>query len=181
MKNDFVQMESSQNTSTYSNAEQAAAFIKKLAPLLGVWKGEGVAQFPTIITCPYREELRFESNGEEPVIHFEQKTWVQATCAPLHWESGFIKPNDVGELEILNAQNSGRVEVLRGRIVSEVRSDGVLSLHFESVVVGNDARMIRSSRTFHCDGDSLRYVVAMATVKTPELQQHLTAMLTRVP
>jgi hypothetical protein len=180
MKNDFLQMESSQNASAYSNAEQAAALIKKLAPLLGLWKGEGTAQFPTITTCPYREELRFESNGDEPVIHFEQKTWVQATGAPLHWESGFIKPNDAGELEILNAQNSGRVEILRGRIAAEDQSVSMLALSFESVAFGNDARMIYSTRTFLCNGDNLRYLVMMATVKTPQLQQHLSATLTRV-
>lgn len=165
---------------SYSKDESNATLIKKLAPLLGVWKGEGVAQFPTITTCPYREELRFESNGEEPLLHFEQKTWIQATGAALHWESGFIKPNDAGELEILNSQNSGRVEVLRGGIVSEKHSASVLKLFFESVVFGNDARMIRSSRTFYCAGDTLRYLVLMATVKTPELQQHLSATLKRV-
>lgn len=165
---------------SYSQDESNAALIKKLALLLGVWKGEGVAQFPTITTCPYREELRFESNGEEPVLHFEQKTWVQATGAPLHWESGFIKPNDLGELEILNAQNSGRVEVLRGRIVSEEQNKNVLELHFESTTFGNDPRMLRSSRKFRCDGDMLHYIVSMATVKTPELQQHLSATLKRV-
>ncbi|MEK7728766.1 MAG: FABP family protein [candidate division KSB1 bacterium] len=177
MTNDFVQ---SPSAPAYSQGEQSAALIKKLAPLLGLWKGEGLAQFPTITTCPYLDELRFESNGEEPVLHFEQKTWVQATGAALHWESGFIKPNDVGELEILNAQNSGRVEVLRGGIVVEEHLPNMLSLYFESVVFGNDARMLRSSRTFHCAGDTLRYVVAMATVKTPELQQHLSATLKRV-
>lgn len=180
MKNDFASTEQLQTSSTYSNAEQATALIKKLAPLLGLWKGEGVAQFPTITTCPYREELRFESNGEEPVLHFEQRTWVQATGAPLHWESGFIKPNDAGELEILNAQNSGRVEVLRGRIVVAEHSENALELFFESTAFGNDARMLRSSRRFCCEGDTLRYVVAMATVKTPELQQHLSATLKRI-
>ncbi|NUM89024.1 MAG: FABP family protein [Bdellovibrionales bacterium] len=175
-----MQQEISQNASAYSQEASNAALIKKLAPLVGLWKGAGLAQFPTITTCPYLEELRFESNGEEPVIHFEQKSWIQATGAPLHWESGFFKPNDAGELEILNAQNSGRVEVLRGTVVSEEAGSSVLSLYFESVVFGNDARMLRSSRRFHCAGDTLRYVVAIATVKTPEFQQHLTATLKRV-
>lgn len=171
MTNDLV--------SAYAKEESSATLIEKLAPLLGVWRGEGVAQFPTIATCPYREELRIESNGEEPLLHFEQKTWVQATNAALHWECGFLKPNEAGELEILNAQNSGRVEVLRGGLVESSNSN-LLTLHFESVVFGNDARMLRSRRTFHCEGDTLRYVVAMATVKTPALQQHLAATLKRV-
>ncbi len=177
MTNDFAQ---AANAPAYSTGGSSAALIQKLAPLLGVWKGEGVAQFPTITTCPYLEELRFESNGEEPLLHFEQKTWVQATNAALHWECGFIKPNEAGELEILNAQNSGRVEVLRGGIVVDRQNPNLLTLFFESVVFGNDARMLRSQRTFYCEGDTLRYVVAMATVKTPALQQHLAAMLKRV-
>ncbi len=175
-----MQQEIPQEAPAYSHAANSAALIKKLAPLVGLWKGAGLAQFPTISACPYLEELRFESNGEEPVMHFEQKTWIQATGAPLHWESGFFKPNDAGELEILNAQNSGRVEVLRGTVVSAQQSASLLALHFESVVFGNDARMLRSSRTFYCEGDTLRYVVAIATVKTPEFQQHLAATLTRV-
>lgn len=166
-------------TQSYSKEESDAALMKRLAPLLGVWKGEGVAEFPTITTCPYREELRFESNGEEPLLHFEQKTWVKATGAALHWECGFIKPNEAGALEILNAQNSGRVEVLRGGLVENPNAN-VLTLYFESVVFGNDARMLRSSRAFYWEGDTLRYVVAMATKNTPELQQHLEAILQRV-
>lgn len=168
----------SQGRSAYPKDEQHAALMKMLAPLLGLWKGEGVAQFPTITTCPYREELRFEGNGEEPVLFFEQKTRVLATGAALHWESGFIKPNEEGALEILNAQNSGRVEVLRGGF-GESSSSNSLTLHFESVVFGNDARMLRSRRAFYCEGDLLRYVVEMATVKTPQFQRHLTATLKR--
>lgn len=168
----------SQVRAAYPKDEQHAALMKMLAPLLGLWKGEGVAQFPTITTCPYREELRFEGNGEEPLLFFEQKTWVLATGAALHWESGFIKPNEEGALEILNAQNSGRVEVLRGGLTPE-QNPNVLALLFESVFFGNDARMVRSSRVFHCEGDTLRYEVAIATVKTPQFQRHLTATLKR--
>lgn len=52
-----------------------------------------------------------------------------------------------------------------------------LTLKFESVLHGNDPRMAASLRVYSLDGSELRYVVSMATQKTPDLTVHLTALL----
>ena len=48
--------------------------MNPLYALLGTWKGNGEGHFPTIEPFEFSEELRFERRGEEPLIHYEQKT-----------------------------------------------------------------------------------------------------------
>jgi len=157
--------------------------MARLAPLLGVWQGAGRANFPTILPCDYTEELQWQSNGSEPLLHFEQKTWVQSqdekNGQPLHWESGFLLPVADGGFELCNAQNNGRVEVLKGHVDEDKLVQGTLHLIFVSAAFGNDPRMVQSRRTLSVKNNVLRYVVEMATVKTPLLQRHLEAVLTK--
>jgi hypothetical protein len=157
--------------------------LVRLSPLLGIWRGTGRGKFPTIEAFDYTEELKFESNGCEPLIHFEQKTWVKSSTetdgSPLHWESGFIRPVEDGTIEISNAQNGGRVEVLKGRIDAEEYLKGTLLLSLESILFGNDPRLVRTRRTFTLKDNTLSYLIEMATVRTQHLQQHLEASLTK--
>jgi hypothetical protein len=157
--------------------------VARLSSLLGIWRGTGRGNFPTIEAFGYTEELKFESNGCEPLIHFEQKTWVKSSTetngSPLHWESGFIRPVEDGSIEMSNAQNGGRVELLKGQINAAEYLQGTLLLPLESVLFGNDPRLVRTRRTFRLKGNTLSYLIEMATVRTPNLQQHLEASLTR--
>jgi len=152
--------------------------IKKLSALIGTWQGRGVAEFPTIETTEYFEELKFEFVESDPAIYFEQKTWFINNAekgAPLHFESGFILPKDNGIYEMNNAQNNGRTEVLKGNL--SMFSGDTFHLALQSKSFSNDERMIRSSRDFYIDGDSMKYYVNMATQKTPEFRHHLEAAL----
>ena len=38
--------------------------------LLGKWQGKGVAEFPTIPTFEYREELEFTANETQPILRY---------------------------------------------------------------------------------------------------------------
>lgn len=155
--------------------------MAKLTPLLGIWRGSGHAKFPTITTCDYTEETTFQSNNSEPLIHFVQKTWVQSTNtndgAPLHWESGFIRPLADGSIEMSNAQNNGRVEVLKGKMDEAVSLQGQILLILDSVLFGNDPRLMQTRRCYKQHGNMLKYTIEMATAATPQLQQHLEASL----
>ena len=161
-----------------------SATIARLSSLLGTWKGEGRGCFPTIPSFHYTEECIFTSNGCEPIIHFEQKTLVKSTDqtngSPLHWESGFFRAIEDGSIEISNAQNGGRVEVLKGVIDEAAYSEGVLLLKLESVLFGNDPRLIRTMRRYELRKNRLNYLIEMATVRTPERQRHLEATLEKV-
>jgi hypothetical protein len=165
------------------DSDEVSLNLARLSPLLGIWRGTGRGKFPTIDAFAYTEELKFESNGCEPLIHFEQKTWVESSTETngslLHWESGFIRPVEDGSIEISNAQNGGRVEVLKGRINMEEYLKGTLLLSVESVLFGNDPRLIQTRRTFTLKDSTLSYLIEMATVRTPHLQQHLEASLSR--
>jgi len=152
--------------------------IHKLSPIIGVWKGRGVAGFPTIQTSEYFEELEFRYIEPKAVIQFIQKTWYvngDEKGNPLHWESGFIKALDNGSYQLSNSQDNGRVEVLTGSL--SVLSGDAFHLSFQSKLFGNDPRLLKTSRDFYLDGNTLRFVMKMATRMTPEFQQHLESTL----
>lgn len=153
----------------------ARRHIERLAGFVGTWRGTGSASFPTIESAEYREELRFEWNHHEALLHFEQKTWWKGD-EPLHWESGFVLADDAGGYTLANSQNNGRVEVLKGTLEE---SGGRLVLSLASAHFGNDPRMVASTRRFVVEGDRLQYEVAMTTTRVAAHTPHLRADLRR--
>ena len=154
--------------------------IKRLSALIGLWKGNGVANFPTIEKTEYIEELEFKFIGDDESIMFEQKTWFNIDGnkgAPLHWESGYIIAYPDDTFELFNAQNSKRVEVMKSTFVQINESN--LQLTFESKYFGNDERMVKTARKFTVEENSLHFEMKMATQKTPEFQEHLESVLKR--
>ena len=147
--------------------------------LLGKWKGNGFGKFPTIDTFYYNEELTFEYDGLNDLIHYEQRTWYKGNNSPLHWESGFIKPIEGmnNAFEISNSQDSGRVEVMTG--IYELINN-IHNLHFNIKLIQNDPRMVSSERIFIIYKDKLTYTMKMSTKNTPEHQQHLKAELVKI-
>ena len=95
-----------------------AISFNDLAFIIGKWEGTGHAEYPTISSLDYTEELVFTINNKDAVIHYEQKTWVKSSDErdgePIFWESGFIIYNGNELFELVNTQKSGRVEILRG-------------------------------------------------------------------
>lgn len=162
------------------NTGEILALMRALRPLLGRWKGGGRGDYPTIENFAYTEELDFRCNDVEPLIVYEQRTWVESrgddNGEPLHWETGFIRPVDGRTVEFSNAQNGVRVEVLSGPL--ELTPSG-FEIVMDSLLIGHDPRLVRTSRTFTLEGDALAYTVRMQTTRCP-LQQHLQARLHRV-
>lgn len=158
------------------------AGFQLLQPLLGCWAGIGRGSYPTIPSFEYIERVQFVADAVRPLIHYEQFTRQRSegerTHEPSHWESGFLRPVAGGLLEISNAQDGGRVEVLRGPIRA---AGGGLELELESLVLAHDARLVRTRRTFGVNGDRLHTTVAMHTTRVPDLVLHLQADLVRLP
>jgi hypothetical protein len=147
--------------------------------LYGVWRGTGTATYPTIEAARYRDELTFRPHAGDPITQVEQKTWrlrPDGTEALLHWEFGFIRQIDGAAHEWINAQNNGRVEVMKGTITTEGEQ---LALRFESVAFANDPRMSEAAREVTVSGDTLRYTMTMATQAHPASVIHLEAELRR--
>lgn len=151
--------------------------MELLRALVGKWCGNGVAEFPTISTYEYREELTFAANQTQPVLHFEQRTWKKLESGefgPSHWESGFWRVLPGKEIVFLSAQIGGRVEVSRG--VVEPTRDGFV-LNMQSTLVENDPRMGRTERKFVWQGKVFRYSMKMSTTAVSELTVHTHAEL----
>lgn len=154
-----------------------------LRALEGRWVGTGRGAFPTIASFEYAEETSFLLAPEYPLMRYEQRTLLLPERKPSHWELGFIRPIDDSLLEISNAQDGGRVEVLRGECVAPEDAPTGFRLALRSKSHGNDARMLASERVLTLQGDTLHYEKFMATTTTaePVRTKHLEAWLRRAP
>ena len=158
--------------------------IRRLGTLHGMWQGEGAGDYPTIEAFRYRETLVFELDSDYPMLHYEQRTVLLPDEEASHWESGFIRATEDGLIEISNSQDSGRVEVLRGKLLDgDDAGEDDLRIELDSIVLDHDPRLAGTRRVFCLRGNTLRYTTYMATHTTPEplLQQHLEATLHRRP
>ena len=156
--------------------------LNDLIYLVGKWQGIGYAEYPTIQPVEYREELIFTINNKDSVIHFEQRTWILSSDKrnnePIFWESGFLIDKGKGLFEMVSAQKSGRMEILRGS--AQRIHDDKIKLPLASVSVLNDDRMIRSGRVFTFSKNVLHYELAMSTTANPSYQRHLASRLTKM-
>ena len=147
--------------------------------LEGSWTGEGRGGYPTVTSFDYRETLTFTRRDEKSMA-YKQRTQKrydgQTEWLVSHWENGFIRILDSGELDLINAQ-MGRSEVLTGS-VEEV--DSTFKINFASKTITNDSRMVSSARKFELDGDTLHYEMEMQTTKVDQSTQHLKIELRRV-
>lgn len=155
--------------------------IRKLFEYLeGNWVGQGQGQFPTINNFDYRETMTFERRDDKTLSYVERterRSVDQANFQPSHWENGFIRALDSGQLELVNVQSSGRSEVLTGTVeFAAIKT----RMTFSSQVFANDERMVATTRTFEAEGDSIRYEMAMQTNKVDKLLSHISATLQRV-
>lgn len=157
--------------------EQTGDFV--LALLLGKWNGNGSGEFPTIQSFDYREELEFLPIESRALVRYNQCTWRRTETgeyAPSHQEAGFWRVLPGDEIEIVNAQSGGRVEVSRGKL--ETVPDGFI-LRLRSVAVANDARIDKIDREFKLHTDTLEYAMGMSTTSVPTLTRHTHATLSR--
>jgi hypothetical protein len=154
--------------------------LSELLFLEGKWNGHGEAMYPGLKVTGYDEQLIFEFDKSKDVMFYIQRTNFSDPSnsgRTLHVESGFIRQNDDGSIELSNSQNNGRVEVLT---LKEITNDsGKTIALFLSKLFGNDPRMISTKREYILSGDTLSYVMKMATVKNNTLNTHLRAELKR--
>lgn len=158
---------------------QYSSPMECLQRLSGMWIGEGVLEFPTIQTAPYREELTFIPGEGKPYLHYEQRSWRKDESGrevASHWESGFWRILPSGEIELTCAQSGGRLEAGRG--ILQPTDDG-FTLILKSTVIANDTKVRESRRVFELAGESLRYEMEMQTAAVDSLTRHLRAELRR--
>lgn len=144
-----------------------------LAFLLGVWRGRGDGEYPTIESFSYLEEVTFGHVGK-PFLTYVQKTRDADSGQPLHAESGYLRAIGGDRIELVIAQPSGIVEIHSGRVAG-----GTLDLVLDVVHTAPEAKSVTDvKRSIGVDDDVLHYTVSMAAVGRP-LTHHLAARLER--
>jgi hypothetical protein len=149
-----------------------------LTRLIGLWKGTGRGEFPTIEPFTFREVFEVTEAVPRESLHYRQWTWRTDANpeAMSHVETGFINLASGGNVEILSAQGGNRVEVLTG-IMERTKLGFTMSLRSTSIV--NDERMVTSWREWHLAADRFMYSMGMSTTEVPDGAHHLSGQLQR--
>jgi len=157
--------------------------VRQLLPFIGVWRGRGGGEYPTIDSFAYAQEIRFSHDGR-PFVFYESRSWLLADdgtpIRPTQREVGWWRPmhedgRPTGELEVLLTAPNGIMELYVGRV------DGVkVELVTDAVVRTVTAKEVNAGQRLYgiVDG-ALLYAFEMAAVGQP-LTPHLSAKLNRV-
>lgn len=147
--------------------------LEPLAFLLGSWRGRGHGDYPTIAAFDYLEVVTFSHVGK-PFLAYAQRTSDADSGAPMHAETGYLRPIDAETAEFVVVQPSGIVELHDVAITATS-----LTMVSDQVVTTRSAKQVEAvRRRIVVDGDRLDYELDMAAVGQP-MQRHLVASLDR--
>ncbi|MEC3977017.1 FABP family protein [Amycolatopsis sp. H20-H5] len=152
-----------------------------LLPLVGVWRGEGEVDYPTI-EGPRRfgMQLTIAHDGRPFLIH-EARSWLLdedgKVIRPAARESGFWRPQDDDTVELMLAHNTGIIELFYGA----TRGQASWELGTDAVVRSASAKDVTASQRLYglVNNGDLGYVEERAMMGQ-ELQPHTSALLRRV-
>jgi len=184
------------STAAATSAAPAAAphaNVVPVAALLGRWAGQGKGVYPTINGFAYEEELTFTNTGR-PFVSYSQRTWKAGTnrAVPMHEENGFLRfvggPSSGSKVEAMVTQCTGVQETLAGSWEENAPGESATSFTISLSSTGLQrtpsakhpfVTTVARRYTVDAANNTLTAVVDMATENTPELQNHLTATLTK--
>lgn len=153
--------------------------LRPLAWLIGRWEGAGVVGYPTITSAHFGQEIEVTHDGRG-FLKWESRAWILDSengerVRPAAVESGFWRPLDNGEVELLLAHPTGIVEMYYGKIEPariQLRTDGVLR-------APGAKEYNAATRMYGLVKSELMWAMDMAAMGQP-LQSHLSAQLKRV-
>ena len=143
--------------------------------LLGVWRGTGFGEYPTVDSFSYEERLEFANVGK-PYLIYQQRSWLMrdGERLPSHMEFAFWRPRPGGSVEVISAHPNGVAEIETGSV-----NGSRITLRSIRLVTSPSAKeVVRLERDFVVRGDSLTYDVRMEAVQQ-YLCPHLHAELLR--
>jgi hypothetical protein len=156
-----------------------------LLPFIGVWRGRGAGEYPTIDSFEYAQEIRIRHDGR-PFLFYEARSWLVkpedgTPIRPASREVGWWRPimgengRATDELEALLCTPTGIMELYIGKVTNvriEMATDAVLRTSTAKEVTAG-------KRLYGIVDRDLLYAQDMAAVGQP-LTPHLAAKLTRV-
>jgi hypothetical protein len=158
--------------------------VRRLLPFIGVWRGRGGGEYPTIEPFEYAQEIRISHDGR-PFLFYESRAWVVTpegdTIRPGGREVGWWRPvTDNGgeatdEIEALYCTPTGIMELHIGRV------DGTkLEMSTDAVIRTATAKEVTAGQRLYGIVDrDLLYAQGMAAVGQP-MGNHLAARLVRI-
>lgn len=155
----------------HPQAEPLRAFV-------GRWEGAGAGEYPTIEPFTYVEEIVIAPVAGKPLLSYRSGTRHPSTGAPMHAESGWLRPVGDDVVELVVAQGPGLVEVAEGLFEADDHG-GELVLESTLLAGTTTAKQVTAvERRYRVSGDRLEYDLAMAAVGLP-MTHHLRAALHR--
>lgn len=151
--------------------------LAPLAWLVGSWEGAGVVGYPTIESANFGQEVDCWHDGR-PFLHWSSKTWLLDEAGekvrPLATESGFWRPTEDGEVELLLAHPTGFVEMYVGKA-----EPAKIELQTDAVVRSPSAKdYTAAQRMYGLVNSNLMWVMDMAA-EGQSMQSHMSAELKR--
>lgn len=151
----------------------------RLAWLVGTWRGNGRGDYPTIEAFGFGQEILVQHDGR-PFLHYLSRSWIVDEAGEYvreaAQETGFLRPQPDGTLEVVLAHQTGFVEVWHGEIHPEQPRFEMVT---DAIARTSTAKEYSAgSRLYgYVEGDLL-YAFDMAAMGQP-LQPHLWARLKR--
>lgn len=153
--------------------------LRPLAWLIGRWEGVGVVGYPTIEEAQFGQEIEVSHDGRG-FLKWESRAWIldASTGEKVRnaaVESGYWRPLENGEVELLLVHPTGILELYYGTIEPariQLKTDGVLRSP-------GAKEYNAATRMYGLVDSQLYWAMDMAAVGQ-ELQSHLSARLTRV-
>ncbi|SFA74945.1 protein of unknown function [Amycolatopsis marina] len=152
-----------------------------LLPLVGVWRGEGEVNYPTI-DGPRRiaQQLTISHDGR-PFLHHEARSWLLDdegnVVRPAARETGWWRPQADDTIELLLTHSSGILELFYGK----PRGQSSWELGTDAVIRTSTAKEVTGAQRLYglVNNGDLGYVEERAMVGEP-MQPHVSLYLRRV-
>ncbi|HKS46248.1 MAG TPA: FABP family protein [Amycolatopsis sp.] len=152
-----------------------------LLPLVGVWRGEGEVNYPTIDgPRKFAQQLTIAHDGR-PFLYHEARSWLidddGKVIRQAAREVGWWRPQPDDTIELLLAHATGIVEVFYGK----PRNQTSWELGTDAVIRTSTAKEVTGAQRLYgvVNNGDLGYVEERAMVGEP-MQPHVSAYLRRV-
>ena len=153
--------------------------LDPFAALIGAWQGEGAGEYPTIDSFTYAEEITFADITGKPLLAYESTTKALDDGRTLHVESGFLRAQPEGGVELIVAHGFGVVEISSGSMINGLMRLGSDIMRPSSTAKVVEATTRRYELSHDAGLDVLSYEISMEAAGHP-MTHHLRARLERV-